>query len=128
MEMTYTSGTVPGVHIGVDGKLETTSPTALEFHSGSGDFQVPYSGITVARYEEENRFRLGALPAIGVGLLKARAKRHLVTITWKDEKGVTQAALFETSKQRSLALLTIVQLRAPQVCSAKRNCANAGSN
>jgi hypothetical protein len=122
MEATYTGGTVAGVRLGVNGTLETTSPTALEFHSSSGDFSVPYAGIATARYREENRFRLGVLPAIGVGLLKARAKRHLTTITWKDERGVVQAAIFETSKQRSLALLTILRVRAPQVCSTKADC------
>jgi len=122
MEMTYTGGTMPGVRPGVDGTLATTSPTVIEFHANVGDFSVPYAGITAARYEEENRFRLGALPAIGVGLLKARSKRHLVTITWVDENGVIQVAIFEASKQKSLALLTIVKIRAPQVCSAVTNC------
>ncbi len=128
MEATYTSGTVPGVRLGVDGTLETTSPTALEFHSGSGDFSVPYAGITAARYREENRFRLGVLPAIGVGLLKARSKRHFLTITWKDERGVVQAAIFENSREKSLALLTILRVRAPQVCSTKVDCMGAMPN
>jgi hypothetical protein len=122
MEVTYTSGTAPGVRLGVDGVLEATSPTALEFHSSSGDFSIPYAGITVARYREENRFRLGVRPAIGVGLLKARSKRHLMTITWKDEGGVAQAAIFESSRQGALALLTIVRVRAPQVCSVRGDC------
>ena len=128
MEAAYTGGTVAGVRLGADGTLEAVSPTALEFHSSSGDFSVPYAEITMARYREENRFRLGALPAIGVGLLKARAKRHVTTITWKDEKGVVQVAIFETSKERSLALLTILRLRAPQVCSTKADCIGALTN
>jgi hypothetical protein len=122
MEATYTSGTVPGVRLGVDGTLGTTSPTALEFHSGSGDFSVPYAGITAARCREENRFRLGVLPAIAVGLIKARSKRHLMTITWNDERGVSQAAIFETSKVKSQALLTILRVRSPQICSIKGDC------
>jgi len=129
IEMTYTGGTMPGVRPGGDGTLATTSPTVIEFHaSGGGDFSVPYVGITAAHYEEENRFRLGALPAIGVGLLKARAKRHQVTITWKDENGVIQVAIFEASKQKSLALLTIVKIRAPQVCSAVTSCKGTSQN
>jgi hypothetical protein len=128
MEATYTGGTVAGVRLEVDGTLEAVSPTALEFHSSSGDFSVPYAGITGARYREENRFSLGALPALGVGLLKARAKRHVTTITWKDERGVEQVAIFETSKQRSLALLTILRLRAPQVCSTNVGCLGALPN
>jgi hypothetical protein len=51
-----------------------------------------------------------------------------VTITWKDENGVIQAAIFEASKQKSLALLTIVSIRAPQVCSAKASCLGADPN
>ena len=122
MEATYSSGTAPGVQPGVEGRLDTTSATALEFHSSSGDFSVPYVGITAAKYREENRFRLGVLPAIGVDLLKARSKRHWITLTWKDDRGVVQAAIFENSRENSIWLLTIVRVRAPQICSTKGDC------
>jgi hypothetical protein len=125
MDANYSSGTAPGVKLGVAGKIETTSPTALEFHSNAGDFSIPYAGIMSARYREENRFRLGVLPAIGVGLLKARSKRHFATITWKDERGVVQVAIFENSRENSRALLTVVRVRAPQVCSSKADCSGS---
>lgn len=122
IEATYTAGTLPDVPPSSGGILNTTSPTVLEFHAGAAGFSIPYAGITLARYHEENRFRLGVLPAIGVGLLKARSKRHLMTITWKDEHGVVQAAIFEDTRQRCMALLTIVRARAPQVCVTKGDC------
>jgi hypothetical protein len=125
MDANYASGTVPGVRPGVDGTIETTSPTALEFHSSAGEFSIPYARIMSARYREENRFRLGVLPAIGVGLLKARSKRHFTTITWKDDRGVVQAAIFENSRENSHALLTIVRVRAPQVCPGNVDCSGS---
>lgn len=123
-EASYTSGTVPTTKVGATGTLDCTKPEVIEFHSSSGDFSIPYAKITAARYHEENRFRLGVLPAIAVGLLKARSKRHIVTITWKDEKDLPQVARFEMSKQASMALVTVIRVRAPQVCQPKTACVN----
>jgi hypothetical protein len=128
MEATYSSGTTPGVRPGVEGRLDTTSVTALEFHSSSGDFSVPYAGITAAKYREENRFPLGVLPAIGVDLMKARSKRHWITFVWKDDRGVVQVAILENSRENSIALLTIVRVRAPQICSIKGDCIGSTPN
>jgi hypothetical protein len=120
----YANGTVPAIKSGTTGTLDSTSADALVFHSGTGGFSIPYSKITAARFHEENRFRLGVLPAIAVGLLKARAKRYTVTITWTDERGLAQVAEFEMPRQPSMALVTLVRLRAPQVCAPKLACVN----
>jgi hypothetical protein len=124
MEASYVSGTVPTTKLGATGMLDSTKPDVMEFHSSSGDFSIPYTRITAARYHEENRFRLGVLPAIAVGLLKARSKRHIVTITWKDEKELPQVARFEMSKQASMSIVTVIRVRAPQVCQPKTACVN----
>lgn len=124
MDASYVSGTVSTMKLGATGMVDNTKPDVMEFHSSSGDFSIPYAKITAARYHEENRFRLGVLPTIAVGLLKARSKRHIVTITWKDEKDLPQVALFEMSKQASMGLVTIIRVRAPQVCQPKAACVN----
>ena len=124
MDALYIGGSAPGTRIGTTGTLDCAKSDALEFHSGSGDFSVPYAQIVAARYHEENRFRLGVLPAIAVGLLKARSKRHVVTVTWADEKGLPQVAQFEMSRQASMALVTLIRVKAPQVCQPKTTCVN----
>lgn len=116
IEVTYLSGTVKAIPADAASKLDTTVPTALELNSGTNRITIPYAAIDSFEYREENRFRLGALPAIAVGALKARAKRHLLTITWKDEALNPQTATFEMTKDRALGLVKVLDARAPQAC------------
>jgi hypothetical protein len=117
LQVTYSSGTAPGVQEGSSGTLNTSSPAALEFHGASSQFAIPYSGIIAFNLRDENRFRLGLLPAIAVGALKARSKRHFVTIAWKDDKGVANVVSLEMPHERSLGLMSILRVRAPKACS-----------
>jgi hypothetical protein len=117
MQVTYSSGTAPGVPNGSSGTLNTTSPTALEFHAASSQFSIPYSAITSFNCHDENRFRLGVLPAIAVGIVKARSKRHFVIITWQDDKGIANVVTLEMSRQRSAGLLSILRARASKDCT-----------
>ncbi len=118
-EAQYVHGTAPGVKEGSSGTLDTTIATALEFHAGAAGFSIPYEGVKFYRYQEEKRFRLGVLPAIDVGLVKARAQRHLVTISWKDAAGVAEVVTLEASKDDALGLVVLLRVRAPKACAAR---------
>ena len=118
-EAQYLNGTAPGVKEGSTGTLDTTVATALEFHAGAAGFSIPYEGVKSYRYQEEKRFRLGVLPAIAVGLVKARAERHLVTISWKDAAGVAEVVTLEASKDDALGLVALLRVRAPKACAAR---------
>jgi hypothetical protein len=118
-EVLYLNGTAPGVKEGAVGMVDTTAASALEFHAGGAGFSIPYAGVKSYRYQEEKRFRLGVLPAIAVGLVKARAQRHLVTISWKDESGVPEVVTLETSRDDALGLVVLLRARAPKACAAK---------
>lgn len=73
-EVTYTGGTIPGVAVGSTGRLDTTSETALTFEYGSNRLVIPFAAIQSFRYSTEVTRHLGVLPAIAVGLLKARER------------------------------------------------------
>ena len=81
------------------------------------DISIPYAAIKRYEYKEENRFHLGVVPAIAVGALKARAKRHLITIDWKDEADVAQTVTFEMTKDRAQGLMKVLEARAPEACT-----------
>jgi hypothetical protein len=115
VEATYLSGTVKAIPAQTSSRLDTTTPVALELEAGTTHVTIPYVAINAYDYREENRFRLGVLPAIAVGALKARAKRHLLTITWKDEAGIAQTVTFEMTKDRAQGLVKVLEVRAPQV-------------
>jgi len=115
-DVEYVNGTVKGLPDGAMGSLDTSGKEALEFRSAGGQFSVPYGEITRVICREENRFRLGVLPAIAVGLLKARSKRHFVTIEWEHSEGSSDVVTLDASKEKALGLVAVLRARAPQGC------------
>jgi len=116
----YVNGTAQGVKEGSFGTVDTNAAKALEFHAGGAGFSIPYDGVIVYKYREENRFRLGVLPAIAVGIVKARSKRHLLTIAWKDGQGVAEVVTLEGSKDDALGLVALLRARAPNADCGNR--------
>ena len=117
-EAHYLNGTAQGVKEGSIGTVDTTVAKELTFHAGAEGFSIPYDSVKFYRYQEEKRFRLGVLPAIAVGLVKARSLRHLVTISWKREAGVAEVVTLEASKDDALGLIALLRARAPRACAA----------
>ena len=118
-DVQYVNGTAPGVEEGSSGRLDTSLPKALEFKAGATGFSIPWDGVQSYKYCVENRFRLGALPTIAVGILKARSKRHLVTIEWKDADGVAQLVTLETSRDDARGLIGMLRARSTQACQER---------
>lgn len=114
VDVTYVSGTIQSVSAEATSKLDTTSASALELRAGASHVTIPYTAVTTYEYHEENRFRLGVLPAIAVGALKARMKRHLITITWMDEAKVVQTATFDASRDGAAGIVKVLEARCPE--------------
>jgi hypothetical protein len=117
-DIEFVSGTVKGLTEGATGSLDMTTAETLEFRSGSGQFSVPYAEITNVKCHEENRFRLGVLPAIAVGLIKARSKRHFVMIEWKHADAPPEVVTLDLPKERARGLVAVLRARAPQACKS----------
>jgi hypothetical protein len=60
---------------------------------------------------------LGVLPAIAVGMVKKRQRRHFFRISYRDEAGDLRVALFEVPKQMPPVLLAVLGAKAPGKCS-----------
>lgn len=130
-DVTYRSGTVPGMKEGDAGKLDMTMADALKFQAGVAELSVPYEKVTRIEYREQNRFRLGVVGTIVVGMLKAREKVRTVTITWMDDKDTANVATFEMPKEKVAGLLDVLKARThivPSVCEAKFNESCAARN
>jgi hypothetical protein len=132
-QVAYTGGSLSVVQ-GTVGSFDTTSPTALIFRfagAGSNPNQVDieYKNIRGFCYTTEVAHHLGVLPAIAVGLVKSRERKHFFTIRFINSDGIAQAAVFEVAKNDPPALLAILRTRAPQVCgSPMLNCGNGQGN
>jgi hypothetical protein len=113
----YVGGTVPGIKEGATGSLDMTPATELKFRAGSAEASIPYAEITKVEYREQNRFRLGVAATVVVGIVKARAKVHTVTITWTNDQHTKNVATLELSKERARTLLDVLNARAPSACT-----------
>lgn len=126
-QVAYTGGSLR-VAQGTIGSFDLTSPTALAFkYAGPGgsanEVAIEYKNIRGYSYTSEVAYHLGVLPAIAVGLLKSRERRHFLTIRYLDSADVAQAAVFEVAKSDPPALLAVLRARAPQACgSPMLNC------
>ena len=74
--------------------------------------QIPYEGIESIEYGQNAGRRIGAAAAltvlagpIGLLALASKKKKHMISLTWKDQKGIAQAAVFEFGKDSYRAAL-----------------------
>ncbi|HET8921359.1 MAG TPA: hypothetical protein VFN26_00035 [Candidatus Acidoferrum sp.] len=112
----YVGGTVASLKEGALGRLDITSQTEVAFESSGSKLAIPFARIDSYEYSQQVAHHLGVLPAIGVGLLKKRQRKHFLRIAYYDESNAPQVAIFEVPKKMPRTLLAILQLRAPQGC------------
>jgi hypothetical protein len=111
----YTGGTVPALSAGGVGRFDTTSEASLTFEYSGKTLAIPYTAIDSYDYTHEVTRHLGVLPAILVGLLRARRHQHYFRISYHDEKQVSQVAIFEVPKHMPRVLQAVLAARAPRV-------------
>jgi hypothetical protein len=123
-QVMYVGGTIKTLKEGDLGRLDTTSQTTLTFEYSGGKAAIPFDKIDSFEYTQQVARHLGVLPAIAVGLVKRRQRKHFFRISYHEETNEPQVALFEVSKQMPQSLLAILQARAPQACkpSAQAKC------
>lgn len=125
-QVIYVGGTVPAVTAGTVGRLDTRSETSMTFEYSNKKLVIPYAAIESSQYSTEVTHHLGVLPAIAVGLLKARERRHLFRISYRDADNASQAAVFQVPKQMPRILQAVLHARAPQTCKP-RACNSPGN-
>jgi hypothetical protein len=99
-EVMYAGGTVPNVQNGAIGRLDTTSLAAITFEYSGNELVIPYAKIASFEYSQEVARHLGVLPAIAVGLVKKRQRKHFFRISFQDDSGTTEVAVFEVPHAR----------------------------
>ena len=122
-QVMYVGGTRADVHVRVVGSLDITSKTALIFKYTGSTLVIPYASIESVQYSQEVTRHLGVLPAIAVGLLAKRRRRHFFHIAYRDSENVAQAVIFEVPKHIPRTLQAVLQTRSPQTCKQSLPCA-----
>lgn len=114
--VTYLGGTLASLQEGDRGKLDTSSPTDLVFESSTRRLVIAFVKIDSYEHSQQLAHHLGVLPAVAVGLVKKRKRRHFICIAYHDENNTPQVAIFEVPKKMPLTLMAILRQRAPQGC------------
>jgi hypothetical protein len=115
-EVAYIGGSVSGLKAGDVGSFDVSSATELVFTSNGERFPIAYDKIKKIEYRNEVTYHLGVAPAVVVGLIKQRERRYFFTLSYMDEAGVTQAAVFEVAKDAPRSLLPVFAARATKAC------------
>jgi hypothetical protein len=118
-QVIYVGGSATGVVAGTLGNLDMTTETVLIFQSAAGKIEIPYAAIQSFEYSTEVSHHLGVMPAIAVGLVKKRQRRHFFRISYLDRKDVTQVAIFEVPKGMPRTLKAVLEDRSPHHSAAK---------
>jgi len=96
--------------------LDTTSEKSLTFETSGKKLLIPYADIQSFEYSTEVTRHLGVLPAIAIGLVKMRRRRHYFRISYRGADNVSQVAIFEVPKHMPRMLRAVLEARAPQTC------------
>lgn len=107
-EATYVSGTLGGIAENTAGKLDFSGQFGMMFTTKKSSKTIPYQEIASLDYGQKAIRRLP--PAVGTGwVLKKR--KHYITVTFIDEAGRNQYAVFELAKAIVNSVATRLQTR-----------------
>jgi hypothetical protein len=109
----YVGGTVTGVAAGSEGTLVTSDPAKLMFvaEKGGGMVEIPWKKISEVEYGQKAGRRWKSAILLSPVMLFTKARKHYVTITFKNDKGDDDAAVLEVGKDAIRTTLTILETR-----------------
>jgi len=118
----YVGGTIQTITPGAIGHLDFASDTTLLFEYSGGSLAIPYDAIESYEYTQEVAHHLGVAPAIAVGLVRKRQRRHFFRVSYRDQTSASQVIVLEVPKQMPGTLLAVLQTRSPQGCKPAAVC------
>ena len=108
----YVGGTAP-VAPKSEGVLATTDDTKLIFiaEKGGGMIEIPWKRIDEAEYGQKVGRRVKTAIFLTPLALFSKARKHYLTISYKDRKDEMQSAVFELGKDLVRTTLAVVETR-----------------
>lgn len=96
---------------GTVGECSTSDEKAFAFWYGGGNLEIPYERINELEYGQKAGRRLGLAIAVSPVALLSKKRRHFMTISYLDDNGKQQAAVFELGKEIVRPTLASLQAR-----------------
>ena len=108
----YVGGTAP-VAPKTEGILATTDSAKLVFigEKGGGLIEIPWKRIDEAEYGQKVGRRVKTAILLTPLALFSKARKHYLTISYKDKDNEMQSAVFELGKELVRTTLTVVETR-----------------
>jgi hypothetical protein len=108
----YVGGTA-NVAPKAEGTLATSDPEKLMFvaEKGGGIIEIPWKRIDEAEYGQKVGRRVKTAILLTPLALFSKARKHYLTISYKDKKDEMQSAVFELGKELVRTTLTVVETR-----------------
>jgi hypothetical protein len=109
----YVGGTIPNLAPKTRGVLATTDNAKLLFvaEKGGGLLEIPYKKISEVEYGQKVGRRWRSAILLSPVMLFTKARKHFVTISFKDKTGTDQAAVLEIGKDAIRTTLTVLETR-----------------
>lgn len=108
----YVGGTVSRLEEKAEGLVSTDSDTEFRFNAGGkGSVTIPYEAITSLEYGQKAGRRVAVGILISPLALFSKKRKHFLTVTFNDEAGKEQAAIFELGKDIVRTTLKVFEVR-----------------
>ena len=108
---TYRGGTITQLEISQQGELSLESADHLVFDAGSDDLRVAYTSIRGIEYGQKAGRRLGLAIVVSPLFLLSKKRKHFLTVHFVDQRGGSQAAVFELGKKIVRTTLAALEAR-----------------
>jgi hypothetical protein len=109
----YVGGTVAGLSEKSEGRFDMTDEDVLRFmpRETGGPVAIQYAKITELEYGQKAGRRVAVAVLISPLALFSKKRNHYLTISYTDEKGKDQAAVFELGKDIVRTTLKVIETR-----------------
>jgi hypothetical protein len=107
----FVGGTLPGISLNTNARLDFTNRDALQFRCNKSDVQIPYEKINTLEYGQKVSRRYAEAVLISPMLLLSKSRKHFVTIGYVDSEGKQQALVLRIGKGDIRGVLTGLEAR-----------------
>ena len=107
----FVGGTVSGVELRSNARLDLTGQETLLVHCGKTELAIPYDKVNTVEYGQNVSRRYAAAILISPVLLLSKSRKHFVTIGFVDGSGKQQAMVIQVGKKDIRTVLTGLEAR-----------------
>ena len=107
----YVGGTLANLPPKAGGRIRTADQQTFVFETERTRVQVPYESINLLEYGQQTGRRFIMAIVISPVFLLTKARKHFLTVAYKDEEGRQQAMGFRLNKSDVRAVLAGLEAR-----------------